>query len=82
MKDVTKANVQICMWKPPTNEVEAAKGTAQMLVKIVEERRKLWTHSSLPPNFMHAFERTTYPLDCIYVSGSFLNGVCPPSCSR
>ncbi|CDJ48351.1 hypothetical protein, conserved [Eimeria brunetti] len=67
MNDVTKSDVHICIWKPPRNEVEAANETAQMLLKIFE-KRSLWTHPSLPPNYMHAFERTTYPLDCVYHS--------------
>lgn len=67
MDDVTKSDVHVCMWKPPADAFEAAQGTAQMLMKIFEKRH-MWTRTPLPPNYMHAFERTTYSLDCVYVS--------------
>ncbi|XP_026189930.1 uncharacterized protein LOC34619002 [Cyclospora cayetanensis] len=67
LNDVTRADVRVCMWKPPANASQAARSTAQMLLKIFEGRRQ-WNRPPLPPNFMHAFERTTYSLDCVYVS--------------
>lgn len=75
LKDVTRSDVRICMWKPPSNAAEAAQGTAQMLLKLFE-RRKNWTRPPLPPNYMHAFERTTYSLDCVYVSTMCLRRHC------
>ncbi|CDJ42025.1 hypothetical protein, conserved [Eimeria tenella] len=69
MDDVTKSDVHVCMWKPPADAFEAAQGTAQMLMKIFEKRH-MWTRTPLPPNYMHAFERTTYSLDCVYHSRS------------
>lgn len=75
MENVTKSDVQICIWKTPKDEMEAAKGTAQMLMKIFE-KRNMWTHPFLPSKYMHAFERTTYPLDCVYVSTSLKNDIC------
>lgn len=65
--NVTRSDVKVCMWKPPKDAADAANGTAQMLLKLFE-KRKQWTKSPLPSNFMSAYERTTYSLDCVYVS--------------
>ncbi|KAL8446701.1 hypothetical protein Emag_004649 [Eimeria magna] len=68
LRNVTRSDVRVCMWKPPADATIAAQGTVQMLLKLFEKRRQ-WTRPPLPANYMHAFERTTYSLDCVYVSG-------------
>ncbi|KAL8431296.1 hypothetical protein ACSSS7_005381 [Eimeria intestinalis] len=68
LQNVTRSDVRVCMWKPPAGAADAAQGTAQTLLRLLEKRRQ-WTRPPLPANYMHAFERTTYSLDCVYVSG-------------
>ncbi|KAL8446871.1 hypothetical protein Emed_004750 [Eimeria media] len=65
LRNVTKSDVRVCMWKPPADATDAAQGTAHMLFKMFEKRRQ-WASPPLPANYMHAFERTTYSLDCVY----------------
>ncbi|KAL8438019.1 hypothetical protein Efla_003559 [Eimeria flavescens] len=65
LNNVARADVRVCMWKPPGDAAAATRGTAHMLLQLLE-RRKQWSRPPLPLNYMHAFERTTYSLDCVY----------------
>lgn len=67
LRDVTRSDIKICMWKAPITLPEAEEGTAKMLVQILG-KHKHWTRSPLPANYMKAFERPTYSFSCISVS--------------